>query len=453
MCICGLQNNGEVSNARGCAQEGFLFAGVPTDANSTLPSVQKWLSALPVEIRIMKTRALWAPLIVIACCVQSNADPVVAPDIETPILPEVLRQLVPTAGPAFEPDPFVWGEYILSPHFLDRFYYANGLQSEPGVKSNSYVDSVAPGLLMDIGSHWTFDYTPTWTFYSSRRFHDTVDESLVLAGAWSYRDTDLQFSQNYVTNHAPLIETGMQTYQQTYATIVDLTHHYTGQVSLEVVFDQNISFVSPPPDYYDWTLTEWLHYRFLSGIDVAGGVAEGYTLVHPGTDMDFFQPQARISFPLGKKLSFDVHAGDEEREFLSHPASYLNSPIFGATARYQPFDDTTVSLNADHEVSTSFFVNQVTEDTDWNVHVEQKILQHFTLSGGAAYTKSRYLAATVDTTAGREDYTYSYDIRLSTTFLRRGTLAGFYQYTQNWSNTPGFSFASSQIGCEVGFKY
>lgn len=407
-------------------------------------------------------RILVAILCLCACTVRAQPVPVVAPDVQEPFVPQILRQPNTDQASATEPSgqqqspssPFVWGPVVLSPHLLDRFYYANGLQASPGEKLNSYVDSIAPGTLLDLGSDWSVDYTPTWTFYSSRSFRDTVDQSIRLAGALAFQDDSLQFSQSYVSSHEALIETAMQTYQQIYSTTLDAVHHFNNSLSIESLFNQSIQFITPPPDSYNWSLTNWIHYRFSSGFDLAGGLELGYIAVDPGTNMDYVQPQLRVSYlALERRLTFDIHFGDEEREFLSAHPTYLNSPTLGALIAYKPFVGTSVTLNAGRQVSTSFFVDQITEDTDWSVQLEQRLLRHFTIATGAGYSKSRYVATTNTVLAGREDYAYSYDVRLSSTFLRRGTITGFYQYTQNWSNVQGYSFASSQIGCEVGFKY
>ncbi len=51
-----------------------------------------------------------------------------------------------------------------------------------------------------------------------------------------------------------------------------------------------------------------------------------------------------------------------------------------------------------------------------------------------------------------DDYSY-FNTRLSTAFLKRGTVAIFYQISNDSSSAPGFSFTSHQVGFEIGFAY
>jgi hypothetical protein len=37
--------------------------------------------------------------------------------------------------------------------------------------------------------------------------------------------------------------------------------------------------------------------------------------------------------------------------------------------------------------------------------------------------------------------------------LKRGRVSVFYQRTENSSNLPGFDVDSSQVGCEVGYRF
>jgi hypothetical protein len=51
-----------------------------------------------------------------------------------------------------------------------------------------------------------------------------------------------------------------------------------------------------------------------------------------------------------------------------------------------------------------------------------------------------------------DDY-YSFNIRLGSAFLRRGSIAVFYQYTDNSSSQAGYTFSSNQAGLELGYKF
>jgi hypothetical protein len=77
------------------------------------------------------------------------------------------------------------------------------------------------------------------------------------------------------------------------------------------------------------------------------------------------------------------------------------------------------------------------------------------LSLGGGYHNSRYHTSSTVGTPSRTgtDESFSLSARLSTTFLKRGTIAGFYQYSDNSATQSGFSFTSHQVGIELGYRY
>ncbi len=173
----------------------------------------------------------------------------------------------------------------------------------------------------------------------------------------------------------------------------------------------------------------------------------------PASDSEYVQPQVRFQYPAGTKLTLDVHGGEEYREFYTHPERRLLTPIYGASATYLPFEDTSFTITADRSVQPSFFTNQVTTTTNWNATFQQRILTHFLLSATAGYIQSDYLSETDALNNVRSDNAQTYGLRLSTTLLGRGTVTVFYNHTQNTSNQQGFSFSSGQEGVEFGFRY
>jgi hypothetical protein len=392
----------------------------------------------------------------------ARAQTEVVTDAVAPIVPPDLRPAVGSlpAGPGSiestifpPPSPFVWGPFSLDTNLSDRFVYATGLQVRPGQGSSTYINSLSAGVSGDVGTHWTFAYTPSWTTYSNKIFNDSVDQSASIAGAFFQDNWGVKISQSYNSSHASLIETAEQTYQQVYVTGIDVSHNLNDEIYVEDSFSQVIRRVDPPPESYEWTNVDWLHYRFSSGIDTAIGVGLGYLETHPGVDSEYIQPQAEVSYPLGTKISMSLHGGYEDREFLGTPTHKLGSPIYGASLNYLPFDATEISISGNRQVQPSFFADQVTRTTSWDATLSQRLLGHFLFSAGIGYQKSDYIAEVSDFPVARNDDTRFYNFKLSTSFLGRGTIEIFYNHNQNSSNQAGFTFASSQEGVQLGFRY
>lgn len=392
------------------------------------------------------------------------AQNVLAPAPEYSVTPPAVQEIQTNQTEVFEPaepfrtvseqtSPLRWGPLTLRPHFLYRFLYGNGIQSSPTQSVKTAIHQVAPGFLLEIGRHWTLDYTPTWTFYSKRLFRDTLDHAVTLTGGTAYENWILGLSQSYFSSTAPLVETGGQTSQETFSTALNASYRFSQQMLLELTANQDFIFPENFTSSREWSTMDWLDYQFWPRFNAAIGAGFGYVDVSTGSDMTYERGQGRIKWRATDKISFQVRGGMEDRQYLGTGGGDLVSPIFGALIQYQPFEVTKLSLNAERVVTPSYFRNQVTETTGFTGNLTQRLLKRFYLSLGGGYQTVRYVSSASGTAAGREDKYYSVGARLSTSFLKRGTIAALYQFSNNTSNTAGFGYTSNQVGLEVGYRF
>lgn len=351
--------------------------------------------------------------------------------------------------------PWEWGAVAFRPHALYRLSYGDGVQSRPGQSTTTTINMFSPGMLAELGTHWTADYTPTWTFYSNRAFGDSVAHNASVRGIVGFTDGDAQFSQTYSLSRDPLIETGRQTRQESAGTSLAVNYSLGRQTRLEATAAHNLRYLENAPNSREWTTTDWLHYQFSNRLDVAVGAGLGKVNVEPETDLDmkYSQAQARIGWKPVDKLSLDIHGGREHRTFSKAGSAALNSPTYGGSIQYQPVEVTTISLGAERGVTPSFFANQVTDSSSWTISLDQRLLQRFHLTAGYGRHKSRYISPAAVIVVGRDDESSTFHLRLGTSFLRRGNIALFYQRTKNSSNIAGYGFASDQSGIEIGYRY
>ena len=349
--------------------------------------------------------------------------------------------------------PFRWGPVTARPHVLYRFLYANGIQSSPGNQQNTVIQEISPGIVFDIGTHWALDYTPTLRFYSNHRFQDEFNNSVTLAGRTAYDDWLFGFSQSYASSDAPEVQTGTQTSQEIYSTALTASYAFNSTVSLDMGLYQNFQFTGNLQNSRDWSTMEWLNYQFWPRFNAGIGAGVGYVNVDVGPDQTYAQSAARINWRATDKISFQINAGFEDRQFLNSGTGDLLSPTFGASIQYQPFDATKISLNANRFVAPSYFQDQVTENTSVNCDLSQRLLGKYYLDLNAGYNMTKYVASASAVTANRDDDYYTFSARLSHSFLKRGTVALIYQYSRNSSTTPGFTYSSSQVGIEIGYRY
>ena len=376
-----------------------------------------------------------------------------------------------------------WGPFATHPHVDYQFSYGNGIQSSPGQQQNTIVQQLSPGILFNLGDHWTLDYTPTLFFYSSSALRNTVDHSVQLGWGTAYGAWFFSGSQGFSSSSDPNIETAAQTSQQNYSTALNAAYQFNDKMSLDIGLSQNFNYVgngTGSTNYYlqglanskAWSTMEWFNYQFWPRLTAGVGAGFGYTMQDNSPDAINEQYQARVNWRATDKISFQLSGGLEDQQYLSGGAGDLLSPIFGATVQYQPFDQTRFSLSASRTVSPASFQNQTTESTGVTAGLNQRLLGKLNLNLSGSYGTSKYLSSTslssqVGYGAGRTDDSYSFSARLSCSLLKRGTVSIFYAYSENSSSQSGylqyyqfstlsqsaFAYTSTQIGFEIGWRY
>lgn len=349
--------------------------------------------------------------------------------------------------------PFQWGPIQARPHLLYRFLYGNGIPAHPGEDTTTAIHQVSPGVLLQIGSHWSIDYTPTFYDYSSSKFTDHLDQALHLNFGSAYRDWVINFNQNYIASSTPIVETAQQTDQQNHNTSLDAYYSISSQWSLQLGLVQNLRFTPDFNDLHEWSTTDWLVYQWAPRLQLSGGISAIYDNVESGADMTSQQYLGRINWTPGAKTTFEVHGGLEDRQILHSSAGDLLNPVFGANFTYLPFTYTEVKLSADRTITPTFFNNQVTDRVDLKGSIRQRFFEHFWFTVTGEYANTDYIETVAGTPTVRRDNYYSVNFRLTTAVMKRGSISVFYTLSDNTSDNEAFAFNSNQGGVELGVAY
>jgi hypothetical protein len=368
--------------------------------------------------------------------------------------------LPPLVAPSSANEPPVqFGPVQLRPHFLYRFLYGDGIPARPGEQLKTAINEIYPGIFMGLGTHWNLDYTPTLRFYSNSQFRDTTDHAVILNGGSTFKDWTLGFSQAYISSSEPLIQTGTQTDQETYSTAINAIYRMNSAMSLELGANQIFLFFGESlaseqlTDSRTWSTMDWFNYQFGPEFGAAIGPGFGYDDPRMGSDMTFEQLQGRLAWRPGEKLSCTVSGGVENRQFLNSDVPDSLHPLFGVSAQYHLFEPTSFSLGASRTVSASYFQDQLTENLTVSAGLRQRLLKKLYLDLNGGYRKTSYSATAAGINVNRDDAGTFFNVRLSLQLLKRGTVALFYQESDNSSNEPGFAYSSTQGGFELGYRF
>jgi hypothetical protein len=359
----------------------------------------------------------------------------------------------PTAPMPYEP--FRWDQFVVRPHVDYQVMAAEGVLAAPSNKVDTVIQDISPGVLINLGPHWSFDYTAMIGLYSNTNFGTEIDHSLTLTGVTDYRDWIFEFLQTVALSKSALIETASQTSEQNYDTAVTGHHEDSQYVSEDLAVYQNIQEVGGGyENMRNWSTLDWLNYQPQSHFNIGIGPGLGYDNADYGPDSVYEQAEGRLNWLASSKLSFQINAGVEETEFLGgQGAGDLFSPIYGGTIQYEPFAQTQLSVFANRSVSPTVFVGQYSEITSVGCSFGQRFFGQIFLNLSASYNNQQYVASANDIAAARTDKFYALSVRVSHSFLQRGTASIFYQYGSDNSTALGYSFSSNQYGVEVSYSF
>jgi hypothetical protein len=360
------------------------------------------------------------------------------------------------SGPPLE----TLGPFHFYPHLLYEASYGDALPAQRGSNSTTFINEVAPGMLMRIGRIWTLDYTPSLYFYSNPIFHDKTDQDAILSGITTNGDWTLSLSQSYVEITQPLEETGTQTEQTAYATAFNSTWQMGAKASLEFGLNQNFRYLDSTElnSLHEWRTTDWFSYQFMPQLGAGLGLAGGYDELSYSSDMYFEQLLGRVVFRAGTKLALTLMGGLEERHFVDSSAAPELNPIFQALGLYQLREGTLLSVTASRLVVPSLYTNDVNIITTVTAGIRQHIVGNLQLEIEGNYTLEPFTSIqpvpvansigfreTAPLTVVRTDTRESLDVRLSTVFRTRLTASLFCLFINN-SSVSSSTLVSSQTG-------
>jgi hypothetical protein len=316
-------------------------------------------------------------------------------------------------------------------------------------------------VLFDLGKYWLLDYTPTWTVYSNAAFRNTFDQAATLSGRVPLAHGSIGAAQTYDSSSAMLVETGRQTHQTVYSTLVEdiysLGQHTTLDLGVSRSSRQANAVTTAPEwttaDWVQWSSTNWLRYEFSPRLAVGAGVTFGYSDVTVGPDMRTTLPQGRITWKPAEKITINGQAGREDREFLTSAHPRLKSPVYTVWCTYQVLPTTSLMFDVTRSVSSSYFANQVTKAKGWTLGLQQRLFEKLYLEASLAEQNSGFLATDTNFPVERDDRYHAVNVRLTTVLLHRLTFALLYQTGRNESSDVVYIFHSHQYGAEISLRF
>lgn len=402
-----------------------------------------------------------APRWVHAIAISLVASGVSAQEVVTaPPAPAVTAPLLRDAGPPSQSRPawlagdlFQFGSVSLHPRLTLRAIYSEGLPAAGGQRINSMVYTFAPGLGVDLGTHWAFDYSPTWTSYASSALNSTLDHSASLSGAGVVQDWALQGSEHYGLSSPILYETGQQTKQTTWATSLGASRNFGSGLGFQTTESLNVRNGETFPDSRDWATMNWLTLQIAPRLQTGLGLGAGLSDIVGQPESTNYRYMGRLNWSPTDKVKLAVDGGVEVRHSRAAGAQDMHNPIIDASLAYLLLDGTEFTVSRSRSVANSYFQDQVTVNSSWRYGLSQRLLDHLFLSANYVQQHSDFQLLTTDSLPVRSDRSESFDFRLTTQLFKRWSLAASYARNKNRSSQSLFTFVTSQYGLEVSCRF
>ena len=359
--------------------------------------------------------------------------------------------------------PLQLGPVRFHPHLGYQVIYGDGILRGTNNPSSTWLHTFSPGVYLELGQHWDFDFTAAINHYSNARFNDNTGLYFGLRGLLPGESWTWRFGYSGAYTEQPVIETGSQILQNSHLLTLAGLHEINARFSFEANLSPEMRLTDlsqqaePKPaisDYYTLSTMEWLNYRVTGRTTVGVGAGGGYNSAEPGVDWVYEQFKGRLVWLPGTKLSFQVNAGVQLQQYLAGGRSSEANPVFEANVVYHLFEPTTLLLTASHAVENAFLQDRFALVDAVSVAVRQRLFQQIYLTVQPAYNFREY-RATRDFAAPdrRKDEYLSIYAGLSARIFKRLDATLFYQYADNSSTADGLGFHTAQSGLRLDYRY
>lgn len=356
-------------------------------------------------------------------------------------------------APTEVPPALRWGPVTAHPHLSYGLSYGDGLLASRGQKENSFLHTIAPGLRLDVGKHWSVDYTPRLVIYDAPEFRDTVSHDVALDGSGQKGDWALNLSNIFSDHDSPLVETGRQTQQTLNSTQLGASYPLAPQWQLDLSLSQNLRWTGEFNNTLSWSTLDSIRYRIREKTDVGLSLGIGYDVVDPGSDMMNERVMASLRGAIGSKFNYSLSGGLEFRQFIDTDAGTEISPIFDASLGYELTSTTLLNVHFTEQVTPSYLTDEYTVSTVLEGGINQRLFGKLNLMVSAGVRWADY-RSTIDpgTLVSTGDYDFA-RIGLGARFLQRGSVSLYYSISRNRSTIDDLSFSSHQVGMQLSYGF
>jgi hypothetical protein len=307
-------------------------------------------------------------------------------------------------------------------------------------------------------SYFRLSFKPTLILFSRNSYLDDVDEHADVIYTHLFGRLTLSVEQSYEKLSQPTVQTNAQNSlikRDIYTTTARANYFYSDQLSTYATFTQKLtSYLSD--DYTDsteWEGDYYFLYQLFPKLSVGFGPLIGFDDIQRAANQTYQAGLIHAAYVPSAKFHLAGAAGAEVRQFEHDTAPEKVTPIVDGGATYEPFDSMQITLAGErHRIVSSGLGGDDYTASVATLSIRQRFFQVVYLTAAAVYEEDQYTAAAGGGIA-RDDEISLLRGGVQWQSFRGITIDASYQYLQDHSNIPIFSFDESRATISASFKY
>jgi hypothetical protein len=332
-------------------------------------------------------------------------------------------------------------------------------------KQDDVIWSIAPGLLLAAGDYRqkeegfaAVQYSPNFLFFTDQNSNNAVDHDAQGRVQFHPGNWTLQLYQGFQQYSGAVADVGERVTRSIFTTEGSVRYEFSPKTSMEIrgrqlIVDYDETSANPVSGYNQWEAGAFLDYWVTPKFRVGPGVNLGWVDVPDSVNQSYQQFLARATYSVTEKVDFNGTAGMEVREFQGDQDNRWNG-VFSLGVAYKPLENTFLSFDAFRRDETSVaLLNQNYTLTGFAASIRQNFAVLYTASLTGGYYNAAYHSTVEGVTADRDDDHFYVRVGADWNATGRFTIGVFYQFRNNDSSAPGYSFDNNQVGLSASYRF
>ena len=358
-----------------------------------------------------------------------------------------------------------------------RGLYDDNINVSQTNRVSDFITAIEPGVMLGVGdviarqeNYLGFEYAPSIFLYNEHTKANAVQHLVHLDGQYRFSRLTMSLLQDIqildganldiATNSGPVndrinLDVSGRTKVNIFTTRLNAAYYLTGKTFLSSQLGATIN------DYESLISSRtifgnlFLNYAFSQKLTVGVGGGAGYNIVDdPNPGERFEEANVRLTYDLSGKVTMNISAGVEFREGDQSSSGTYVSPVFQIGFTYQPFDGTSIRLDATRSTSSSaVLAGEDYSVTSFTVGARQRLLQRVYLGATVGFESSDYFSVGNGVSSNRTDHYYFLQPAIDVSVTRFWTVGAYYLRRHNSSSFDSFNFYDTQVGFRTSLTF